>query len=118
MALAVCLLFDARTERALRLLWDRLEERGVPTLRSHTHGRHCPHLSLVVLLDWVLDEVKAAVEAVPDHGRLEVHFEALGLFARGRVSLVPAVPDDLVARQQAVVEAGPPTGATGPRRYH
>jgi hypothetical protein len=40
MALAVCLLFDRRTDRALRALWHRLEELGVPTLASHTHGRH------------------------------------------------------------------------------
>jgi hypothetical protein len=29
-ALAVCLLFDRRSDRALRALWDRLEERGGP----------------------------------------------------------------------------------------
>jgi hypothetical protein len=49
MALAVCLLFDRRTDRILRGLWDRLEDLGVPTLKSHTHGRHVPHLSLAVL---------------------------------------------------------------------
>ena len=49
MALAVCLLFDARGERAIRALWDQLETLGVPSLRSHTHGRHVPHLSYAVL---------------------------------------------------------------------
>jgi hypothetical protein len=49
MALAVYLLFDRRTDRILRGLWDRLEDLGVPTLKSHTHGGHVPHLSLAVL---------------------------------------------------------------------
>ena len=39
MALAVCLLFDRRSERAVRALWDRVEEQGVPSLGSHTHGQ-------------------------------------------------------------------------------
>jgi hypothetical protein len=30
MALAVCLLFDARGDRAIRALWDQLETLGVP----------------------------------------------------------------------------------------
>lgn len=52
MALAVCLLFDRRSDRAIRALWDRIEQRGVASLRSHTHGRHVPHLSYAVLRQW------------------------------------------------------------------
>ncbi|TNC26418.1 2'-5' RNA ligase family protein [Amycolatopsis alkalitolerans] len=117
MALAVCLLFDGPADRALRGLWDRIEEQGVPTLRSHTHGMHHPHLSLAVLLDWDVDKVRAAVEALPDRGPFEIHFEAVGVFPRGRVSLIPAGPDDLVARQQAVVEAVRGTGALMHKHY-
>ncbi|GAA2632911.1 2'-5' RNA ligase family protein [Dactylosporangium fulvum] len=111
MALAVCLLFDSRTERALTSLWDRLEEQGVATLRSHTHGSHHPHLSYVVLLRWDLAAVRDTVVALPDRGGCEVTFDALGAFRRGRICLVPAVPADLVARQQGVVEAVRATGA-------
>jgi 2'-5' RNA ligase len=117
MALAVCLVFDGRADRALRRLWDRLEERGVPTLRSHTHGMHHPHLSLVVLLEWELDKVRAAVETLPDNGPFEIRFDALGLFPRGRVSLIPAGPADLLARQQAVVRAVRRTGALVHKHY-
>lgn len=117
MALAVCLLFDGPADRALRLLWDRIEERGVPTLRSHTHGMHHPHLSLAVLLEWELDKVRAAVEALPGNDPFEIYFDALGLFRRGRVSLLPAVPADLVTRQQAVIRALRDTGALVHKHY-
>jgi 2'-5' RNA ligase superfamily len=116
-ALGVCLLFDGHTERALRHLWDRLEERGVPTLRSHTHGRHHPHLSYVMLLEWELAAVRDAVTALPDRGPYEVTFDALGAFRRGRSCLVPAVPADLVARQQVVVDAVRATGALVHQHY-
>jgi hypothetical protein len=56
-ALAVCLLFDRRGERAIRALWDQLESLGVPSLRSHTRGRHVPHLSYAVLRSWDLASV-------------------------------------------------------------
>jgi hypothetical protein len=117
MALGVCLLFDRRTDRALRALWNRLEERGVPTLRTHTHGLHRPHLSYAVLLDWELDAVRGAVAALPDGGPFELTFDALGAFRRGRLSLLPAGPADLVGRQQAVVAAVRTTGAVVHRHY-
>lgn len=117
MALAVSLLFDGPADRALRRLWDRIEEQGVPTLRSHTHGLHHPHVSLVVLLEWDLAEVRAAVGALPGRGPFDVHFEAVGVFPRGRVSVIPSGPADLVARQQAVVEAVRRTGALVHKHY-
>ena len=111
------MLFDGRTERVMRALWERLEERGVPSLRSHTHGRHQPHLSYVVLLGWELTAVRDAVAALTSHPPYEVIFDAVGTFRRGRVCLIPAVPADLVARQQAVVEAARTTGALVHEHY-
>jgi 2'-5' RNA ligase len=117
MALGVCLLFDGRSNRAVTRLWDRLEGHGVPTLRSHTHGSHRPHLSYVVLLDWDLEAVRKAVDALPDDGPFELTFDALGSFRRGRVCLVPNVPAGLVERQQRVVEAVRATGALVHKHY-
>ncbi|PRX48471.1 2'-5' RNA ligase [Prauserella shujinwangii] len=120
MALGVCLLFDGRSERAMTRLWRRLENEGVPTLLSHTHGRHHPHLSYVVLLDWDLPAVHAAVERLGKGtaaGPFDLTFDAFGAFRRGRVSLLPSVPADLVPRQQAVVEAVRATGALVHRHY-
>jgi len=63
-ALAVCLLFDRRSERAVRALWDRVEEQGVGSLRSHTHGRHVPHMSYAVLRRWDHAAVTEALVAI------------------------------------------------------
>jgi 2'-5' RNA ligase len=117
MALAACLLFDRQTERALRGLWDRLEDLGVPTLRSHTHGRHVPHVSYAVVRDGDVDAIHRSVAALPDGGAVDLRFDALGLFRRGRSWLVPAVASDLVSRQEQVVAAVASTGAELHRHY-
>lgn len=111
MALAVCLLFDPSTERRLVALWRALEERGVPTLLTHTHGRHLPHLSYVVLREYDVGRVRAAVARLPAGPPLALHFDALAWFRRGRGALVPAVSGELVDRQQRVVDAAVATGA-------
>jgi 2'-5' RNA ligase len=117
MALAVCLLFDERANRALRSLWDRLEDLDVPTLRSHTHGRHVPHVSYAVLRDWRLEEVRDQVEKLPSGEPVELHFDALGTFRRGRSWLVPAVSSDVLLRQEQVVAATTAAGADLHRNY-
>ncbi len=111
------MLFDARGEHSLLSLWDRLEDAGVPTLRSHTHRRHSAHLSYTVLVDWDLAAVRDAVAALEDRGPVRIEFQALGTFPRGRICLVPAVPPDLMQRQQAVNQAVIEVGATVHRHY-
>ena len=117
MSLAACLLFDRRGERTLRGLWERLERAGVPSLASHTHGHHHPHVSYAVLLDWDLDAVRCAAGRLPDGGPFELSFHGLVVFPRGRVCLVPAVTSQVVARQEAVTSALASTGATVHRHY-
>jgi 2'-5' RNA ligase len=117
MALAVCWLFDRRSDRLLRNLWTRLEDLGLRTMLSHTHGRHVPHLSLAVLREWQLEEVMKAVEELPDGGPVSLYFDALGTFRRGRAWLVPAVSADVLQRQEKVVSAVTGTGADLHRHY-
>ena len=117
MALAVCLLFDRRTDRALRQLWARLETAGVPTLLSHTHGRHVPHLSYAVLRRFEVGAVLEAVAALPDGGPVRLHFDAIGLFRRSRAWLVPGVGAAVLARQERVVAAVEGAGAELHRHY-
>jgi 2'-5' RNA ligase len=117
MALAVCLLFDSRTDDAIRALWRRLEDVGVPTLLTHTHRRHVPHLSYAVLRTFDVDKVMDAMDLLPDEGPMALHFDALGMFRRSRSWLVPAVTSDIAARQERVVQAVESTGAELHRHY-
>lgn len=117
MALAVCLLLAPADERALAGLWRRVEAAGVPSMSSHTHGRHLPHLSYAVLRSWDLAAVRDAVAGLPDRGPVTLHLAAVATAPRGRSWLVPAASADLVERQRAVVGAVTATGAELHRHY-
>jgi hypothetical protein len=104
-ALAVCLLFDPETDRAIRRLWSALEDVGIATLLSHTHRRHVPHLSYAVLRSFDVDAVASVVGELPAGPVLDLRFDAVGLFPRGRAALLPTPTQTLLARQQALVAA-------------
>lgn len=117
MALAVCLLFDSRTDTLVRELWDRLEAMDVGTLASHTHRRHHPHLSYAVLREWELGAVREALAALPDGGPVSASCHGTLVFPRGRVALAPSVSAEVLGRQEAVVSALEGTGADLHRHY-
>ncbi|MBC9820490.1 2'-5' RNA ligase family protein [Terrabacter sp. MAHUQ-38] len=117
MALALCLLFDSRSDRLVRELWSRLEARGVRTLETHTHGRHHPHLSYAVLIDGDPGAVRAAVADLPDAGPVELTVQGTITFPRGRAALACSVPSAVAARQERVVAALEGTGAVLHRHY-
>jgi hypothetical protein len=105
MALALCLLFDSRTDRLVRELWERLEARGIRTLLTHTHGRHHPHLSYAVLRAWDEGAIRAAVAELPDRGAIDISVQGSVVFPRGRVSLACSVGAALATRQERAVGA-------------
>jgi 2'-5' RNA ligase len=111
MALAVCLLFDEPGDSALRRLWARLEQTGITTLATHTHGHHVPHLTYASLLDYDLDAVREHLDALPPAASFTLHLDAFGTFRRSRCWLAPAVTPELVTRQSAVVDAVLAAGA-------
>lgn len=115
--MAVCMLFDKRGDFALRQLWSRLESHGVPSLLTHTHGNHHPHLSLAVLREWDLDKVRQTVASLPDGGPVTLDFHGLLAFPRGRVCIAPSVSAEVMVRQQALVESLAATGAELHRHY-
>lgn len=117
MALAVCLLFDARSARLVRELWGRVEAGGVRTLASHTHGRHHPHLSYAVLLEWDLDRVRSAVAGLGDAGPFSVSCHGTVVFPRGRAALAPSIPASVAVRQERVTAALVRTGAVLHHNY-
>ncbi len=117
MALAVCLLFDPKSDLLVRGLWSRLEDAGVPTLATHTHGRHYPHLSYAVLRSWDLVRVQEAVAALPAAEPFRMSFHGTLAFPRGRAALAPAISADVAVRQWRIVTALGTTGAELHRHY-
>ena len=105
MALAVCLLFDARSDMLVRDLWSRLEDAGVATLATHTHRRHQPHLSYVVLRSWDVTRVQEALAALPPAEPWTMSFHGTLAFTRGRAALAPAVTADMALRQWRIATA-------------
>ena len=117
MALALCLLLDRRSDHLVRDLWQRLEADGIPTLLSHTHGRHVPHLSYAVLLGWDGEAVRRVVAGLPDAGPVEVAMQGTVVFPRARAALAGSAPAALAMRQERAVAALHATGATVHRHY-
>lgn len=117
MTLAVCLTLDRTAERAVLGLWQRLEEAGVSTLLSHTHGHHVPHLTLASLRSWDLDTVHRDLSLLPAPAPQVVWFDALGIFRRSRCWLVPAPTSELLDRQATVYETARRTGADLHQHY-
>ena len=101
-SISVCLLLDDAADRAIRRLWRQLEDDGVPTLATYTHGRHVPHLTLADVGDADVGAVRTCLERLPTHEPLAVSFAALGAFTRTRCSLVPAGSPALLERQREV----------------
>lgn len=117
MALSVCLLLDERADRGMRSLWHRLEAAGVPTLLTHTHGRHLPHVTVASLLDYDLAAVRAALGTLPVRDPEPVVLDALGMFRRSRCWLGLAPTAALLERQRATVEAVRAVGGRVHRSY-
>ena len=117
MALALCLLLDPVSDRLVRTLWRRLETEGIPTLLTHTHGQHVPHLSYAVLLAWEQEAVRSAVDGLCDAGPVEVAVQGTVVFPRGRAALAGSTTAALATRQARAVEALRATGATIHRHY-
>lgn len=116
-ALAVCALFDAAGERLIRGLWARLEDAGIGSLASHTHGHHHPHLSYAVLREWELDRVLDTLGRLPDGRRFHANAQGTVVFPRGRVALAVAVPAEVALRHDKVTSALMATGAQLHRNY-
>jgi len=116
-ALAVCALFDAPGERLVRHLWARLEDAGIGSLATHTHGHHHPHLSFAVLREWQLDSVRDALGRLPDRGGFPANVQGTVIFPRGRVALAVAVPAEVALRQDRVTSALVAAGAQLHKHY-
>src|SRR6266568_2668307 len=111
MAEAVVLRLDAAADAAVRSVWDRLGAAGVPSVRSLTHGRHHPHVSLVVAErvrrgDWV-DLVRERFLA-GGAMRLELGAPAVFPGPGGWLFLAVTMTPRLLAAHAAVAQAVEP----------
>jgi hypothetical protein len=103
MSRGVVLWPDDETRRVVRSLWASLEAHDVPTLASHTHGRHRPHVSLVVAEDLVPSDALSALESVPREP-LRLLVSSPGVFPGG-VLFLACVPNAAFLEEQRRVHS-------------
>jgi len=89
----------------------------VATLATHTHRRHHPHLSYVVLRSWDLGRVQEVLAEQPPAEPFPMAFHGTLSFPRGRAALAPAITADVALRQWRIVTALEATGAEVHRNY-
>jgi 2'-5' RNA ligase len=99
---ALELYLDTVAERRIRNLWDALEESGVQTLRSLTHGKHRPHVSLVGAAELDAQAVAQALAGLTPAPPLELRFDCIGQFL-GRVLWLGPVPTEQLLAHHAEV---------------
>jgi 2'-5' RNA ligase len=105
MALALEMGLDPGADRAIRDLWSRLEQLGVPSLEGHVPSIR-PHLSLTVTDD--ADGLREHAPALGLHGvETEIEMAAVSLFPADLPVLVLAVAPapELVALHERVSAA-------------
>lgn len=98
---------DQVTSTAIAALWTAIAERGIPSMATHTHRLHQPHVSLFVAEDLPVDDVLGAVGSVPTRS-IELRIEAAGVFPGGILYLAPVASGELLEEQERVKTAVAP----------
>ena len=105
--------FDDQADAAVRRLWQVLAEAGLPSLATHTHRRHRPHVSLAVAESLAAADL-AALRTVLTSRRPVLSLYVLGTFpgSGGALFLGVTVTADLLAFHGGVhaALAGQPAG--------
>jgi hypothetical protein len=99
---ALELYLDTNAERRIRNLWDALEDCGVQTLRSLTHGKHRPHLSLTGAPELDAQAVAEALSDIDVAPKIELKFDFIGQFLGRVLWLGPTPTAGLLAHHAAV----------------
>ncbi len=102
MVAALELYFDHVAERRMRVLWDALENDGVPTMRGLLDGKHRPHLSLVGAPSIDPDLVREALDGFAVVPSLALTFRFAGVFVGRVLWLGPAPSVGLLGHQAEV----------------
>ena len=86
MAQGLAFLFDDDADRAVRTMWSRLDQAGIPSLAVRTHRRHRPHVTFAIA-GTIPQPARDALRT--DLARLSI--PALWLYTLGAFSLVDTV---------------------------
>ena len=100
MSRGVVIRFQPEADEQLRAIWTVLATARLPSLSQHTHGRHAPHLSLVVAASMSNERAADAVVGLPQPRLID--FEAVGYFPQGVVHLVAVPNRELLDLQRRV----------------
>ena len=95
---------DEVTSDAIHYLWNLLADHGVPSMATHTHKLHRPHVSLSVAEHL---PVRAALDAVAPVASQPIRLliEAAGVFPGGVLYLAVVPNSELLDEQRRVHEA-------------
>ena len=111
------LLLDGDADAAVRACWRSLNDAGMPSLVTYTHGRHVPHISLVVAErvedgGW-LDQLREGWFAGPP---VSVQLGPVGTFPEGGWVYLGVDGLDRSAHRRLVVSLG--DDATDPWEHY
>jgi hypothetical protein len=98
---------DSSTSVRIRGLWQMLADRGLPSMATHTHELHQPHVSLIVAEDLPVIAVLEVVGSVPPEP-IPFRIEAVGVFPGGFLFLACVANEALLAEQRRVHNATEP----------
>jgi hypothetical protein len=95
--------FDESADAAIRRLWQRLADAGLPSLAVRTHRRHRPHVSLTVAESLAAADLAPLRPVLAAHPPV-LHLHVLGTFpgSEGALFLGVTVTADLLAFHAAV----------------
>ncbi len=94
---------DVSTSAAVRRIWRELDAAGLPSLETHTHCLHQPHVSLVVA-DHLDDQAAVAAVGHLPEVQIPCRVEAAALFPGGFL-ILPVVPNIELLNEQRRVSA-------------
>jgi hypothetical protein len=95
---------DSTTSWAIRDLWEALATQGLPSMATHTHGRHEPHVSLIVADHLPVNASLGAVAPVPRQP-IRLLIEAAGVFPGDFLFLACVANKELLDEQRRVHQA-------------
>ena len=118
MVAALELYFDPHATRRIKVLWQAMEEAGVPSLAGLTHRRHRPHVSLAVAPELDPHKVAAALDGVSVAPPLTLTFDFVGQYLGRVVWLGPAPTAELLALHHTVYGRITEAGIAVSPQYH